>query len=166
MFWVIVLLLFFSVILILLEIILPYGISMVIGLLVLGLSIYLFREHDPQTWGWYTLVATGLALGAAVYVLKSGVSLLTLKPVDPPEPPERAATEDAATWPRVGDQVEAVQPLRPTGTVLWEGRRYPARCTRYEVTVPVGAKLKVTGLDSTYLLVVPVEGADSEELKG
>lgn len=150
MFWVIVLLLFLGIMLILLEVVVPHGISIIAGVLVIGYSGYLcYQLYGPGRGGLYVLVSSLLATGAAVHVFRSGLRWMAL----PPRSQSAAATH--GVYPALGEWLKVIQPLRPTGTVEWQGRRFPARSLRPEIESRIGEEVQLKDQDSIYLLVEP-----------
>ncbi len=166
MFWLILLLMLVAVGMMMMEVMLPFGISMMMGLILLGGAILMaFYAFGPER-GMVYLIMGGLVAGGSVWwVMRRGTSLMALKPdrggelgpgsggggeVDPPE----------------GARARVIQPLRPTGMVQWEGRRYSARSLRPEKTLASGREVSVRGRDSIYLLVEPVEPAGENVVGG
>lgn len=149
MFWLIFLLLVAGLILILLEAVVPHGLSMIAGLIVIGFSLYVAVRQDwsPQLTALYMVLALVFASGTAWLTLRSGVGLIALRP-----PGGTAVAEG----PNVGEELQVIQPLRPTGSVLWQGRRLAARSLRPEVETPVGQSVVLRDRDSIYLLVEPL----------
>ncbi len=161
MFWIIALLLLVGIFLMMLEIVLPYGMSFIAGLCVIGLSCYLaFRAYSPGEALIYVVAASALSGGCAFYIFRSGIRL-TAQQTPPPPPREVPADEQARERPGVGEIVEVVQVLRPTGTVRWRNHRFPARSARQEEEVTVGVTVRVKGHDSSYLIVEPSDLSES-----
>ena len=161
MFWIIALLLLIGIFLMMLEIVLPYGLSFIAGLCVIGLSCYLaFREYSPGEALIYVVAAAALSGGCAYYIFRSEIRLTALQ-TPPPPPREVPADQQPHERPGVGEIVEVVQVLRPTGTVRWQNHRFPARSVRQEEEVEVGASVRVKGHDSSYLLVEPSDLSES-----
>lgn len=153
MFWLIVLLLFMGIILIILEAVVPHGLSVIAGLAVIATSVYLcYYAYGPQLGTIYLVISLFLSATAAYIVFRSSIRFLALRPADPKPNPKASAAE-----PQVGEVLRVTQPLRPTGTVEWRGRRFPARCLRPEIELPVGAEVQLRAHDSVYLLVDPAD---------
>ena len=150
-------LLIIGIVLILLEAVLPHGISFLVGVGVIGFSIYLcFRESGPAAGIFYFLLALSMAGTAVFFSMKAGMKMLTLRPPKSLKtPPAEKGRKDEEPWPKVGQEVEVVQPLHPTGTVIWEDRRFPARTIEPEHESKVGDRVRVQGRDSIYVIVDP-----------
>lgn len=145
-----------GMVMIILESVTPWGIAGVFGF---GLIIYS---------GWLAIDAVGpelgtiycvMALGAAGLLmrtaLRTGVEFMQLKP------PERAAAmRAAAEGPAVGEIARVVQPLRPTGTIEWNSKRYPARAFSVELEFAIGTRVRIRERDSVFYLV---DAADDSE---
>lgn len=71
----------------------------------------------------------------------------------PRREPRREPPREPQTEPRVGDEARVAQPLRPTGTIVWAGRRLSARSLTPERETPIGAVVVIHGADSIYYLV-------------
>lgn len=159
MFWLILILLLFGIFLMMIEVYAPHGISMIAGLGVIAYSCYLCYTEpgvSVQLATVYMAGALAVAAGAAFFIMRTGMRLLVFKGIRP----DKGKLPDGlpvASQPGLGQLVEVVQPLHPTGTVLWEGNRLPARTLRPEIESPVGEKVVVRGRDSIYTLVEPVE---------
>jgi membrane-bound ClpP family serine protease len=149
MFWTILLLLFLGLVLILLEVLLPYGISFIAGVFVIGVAVYKLYQEDPRSGMALLMVALPVAGGLAWYVFRSGIRLVSLEP--PAADPTPAGPPDGAS-------VTVSQTLRPTGTVTWEKGRYAARTVQIETEIPAGRRVRVVGRESIYLLVKPEDG--------
>lgn len=162
MFWPVLLLFFLGFVLIMLEALMPFGISFTVGCGLMIVGVYLMWRADPQTGIVLLVIAVPLAAFAGWLVFRHGVEYLKLTP-----PPAGAGAEDDDV-PGEGTIVTVCQALHPTGTVQWQGRRYPARSLRLEMEWPIGARVCVRGRDSIYLLVDDVksgsEGSDSEAI--
>ena len=159
MFWLILILLFFGIFLMMIEVYAPHGISMIAGLGVIAYSCYLCYSEpgvSTQLATVYMVGALTVATGAAFFILRTGMKLLVFK-VRKPDKGRLPDGQPAAGQPGLGQLVEVIQPLHPTGTVFWEGNRLPARTLRPEIESPVGEKVIVRGRDSIYTLVEPVE---------
>lgn len=157
MFWLIVLLLFIGIILIILEAVVPHGLSVLAGVGVIAVSVFLcYREYGVQLGTIYLVISLLLSFSAAFVMLKSSIRLLALQPSEERERESESGEEPkapASNEPLVGEWLRVTQPLRPTGTVEWRGRRYPARSLRPELEIPVGARVRLHDHDSVYLLV-------------
>lgn len=150
MFWVIVLLLFLGIILIILEAVVPHGLSVIAGLGVISVSIYLcYKGYGAQLGSIYLVISAFMAFSAAFVVFRSSIRYMALHPQDK----GGGSAKRSGNEPPVGEWLRVIQPLRPTGTVEWQGRRFPARSLRPEVEVPVGARVRLQDYDSVYLLV-------------
>jgi len=159
MFWLILILLFFGIFLILIEVYAPHGISMIAGLGVIIYSIYLCYTQPGVSVHLATVYMLGalvVAGGAAYYALKTGMKFLVFKEIKPAKG-QSDTNGTVSSQPALGQVVEVVQPLHPTGTVIWEGSRLPARTLRPENESKTGEKVIIRGTDSIYLLVEPVE---------
>lgn len=145
--------------LIVLEAVLPFGISLIVGALVMGFSVYLcFETYGPAAGVLYSLVALSLSIAAIYFILRQGFSVLGLKP-PPPDPRPEGHSQEEEAGPPDGEVVEVVQVLRPTGTVEWRDHRYAARSLSPEQEIRRGSRVRVEGRDSIYLLVELVEAA-------
>lgn len=154
MFWLIVLLLFVGIILIILEAVVPHGLSVIAGLAVIAISVYVcYFSYGPQLGTIYLVISIFLSATAAYIVFRSSIRFLALHPAESKTTPKSGANE-----PALGEVLRVTQPLRPTGTVEWRGRRFPARSLRPEIEVPVGAQVHLRDHDSVYLLVDPADG--------
>lgn len=141
---------------ILLEAILPFGIIVVVGLGLIGLSSYLaIKEFGAGRGSLYMIAAFALAGLAARYAFKLSHRFLALKaPVKSEDPNAARGNLKAETAePILGASAKVVQPLRPTGTIEWQGRRLPARTVRPETITPAGADVFIRGRDSSFWLV-------------
>lgn len=143
---------------ILLEAVLPFGISATIGFLILGFSCWMaVDELGPNLGILYCIFALVVSLVVARYGVRAGLKLLTLKaPPGDGASPAPGSKKD----PRVGDVAEVVQPLRPTGTIRWENRRLSARARVPEMEIEVGTKVRVLMRESIYWIVEPAEASD------
>lgn len=160
MFWVVVFLLFFGIMLILAEVIVPHGISIVAGLLVIAGSIFIcYKTYGPGLGTIYMIVSVAFAGIASYFVFRSGISFLALHPPRPEggAAPAAPAQNGGEERPAPGALLRVSQPLRPTGTVEWRGRRFPARSLRPERESAVGEQVRLCDWDSIYLLVEPEE---------
>lgn len=157
-FWLIVLLLFFGIILILLEVIVPHGLSILAGVAVIAVSCYLcYASFGVRLGTIYLVFSIVLAVAAAYVVFRSSIRFMALHPLD--DKAGRGTAAGAADQePQLGEWLSVIQPLRPTGTVQWRGRRLPARSLRPEVEIPVGARVRLMERDSVYLLVEAGDG--------
>lgn len=154
MFWLIVLLLFIGIILIILEAVVPHGLSVIAGVGVIAVSVYLcFKSYGMQLGTIYLVISLLLSFSAAFVMFKSSIRFLALHPWDEREREAGEPKPAEATEPLLGEWLRVTQPLRPTGTVEWRGRRYPARSLRPELEIPVGARVRLHDHDSVYLLV-------------
>lgn len=135
-----------------LEAILPFGISAIIGILLMGVAGYLaFEEFGPGRASIYLLLATGASIALLRIVAVWGNQRMALTPMARRTPPPPTPT--GPTEPAVGELVRVVQPLRPTGSIEWNERRFSARIIRQEIEVPSGASVVVRGRDSIFFLV-------------
>jgi len=145
------LLFFLGCIAIMLEALLPAAISATLGLVLIGLSCYLaFRETSVLTGMLYTFMALIVSLLLTRTTVRSGIKWFNLKPPKKMDPPINSKQSER---PRLGDLATVVQPLRPTGTVEWHGRRFAARSLRPERELPAGRNVRIQGQDSIFLLV-------------
>lgn len=137
------------------EMLTPHGISAVIGLGLVIFSCYLAVRLYGATLGTlYCFMAMGVALLVTRFVIVSGFQWMNLKPARKPKDPDVARElAKAQKSPQVGETARVIQPLRPTGTVEWEGLRLPARTIYPDREIPIGATVRVRGKDSVYYLV-------------
>ena len=157
----IIILFIFGLIAILLEAVVPFGISAILGVGAIAFSGYLAFDHFGFAQGViYCVIAAGIAGILVRFAVKSGLSIMTLSP------PGRAGKKGnrgaggestEAGVPKMGEMAKVVQPLRPTGTIEWEGQRLPARASLPEFEYPVGTLVRIEGKDSIFWTVV--EGA-------
>lgn len=155
MFWLLLLLLFAGLFLVLLEVIIPFGISFISGLIVIGLAMYLgYQQFEAGERIFYLSTALVLAAMAAYVAQRSGIKWLTLRQpkANPDEAPPPANNQPRPT---VGEIAEVVQPLRPTGTILWQQQRFPARTLRPEIESHLGDRVEIKGVDSIYYMTEP-----------
>jgi membrane-bound ClpP family serine protease len=146
---------FLGCIAIVLEVILPFAISATVGLLLIGLSCYVaFRETSFMTGLLYTFMALVTSLILTRTTVRTSIRWLNLKPPKKATEPISPKGQDR---PRLGDLARVVQPLRPTGSVEWEGQRLSARSMHPEREVPVGTTVRIEGQDSIFLLVQEAE---------
>ena len=139
---------------ILLEAVLPYGISAILGALMIGFSIYLaYDNYGLALAAFYSFAALVLSILLLRWVLQRGVQAFSLKsPVgfssrkESPPPP-------AAAKAKMGDLAVTVQPLRPTGSIEFQETRHNAMYLYPEREIPVGARVRIRGRDSIYYLV-------------
>ena len=151
--WVIILLLVVGLTLIMLEAVLPYGVSATVGIAcIVGSVYYAFVQFGPELGVVYLLLLAPTAGGILWIAVRIGKRTLSLG-----LPPESGAgpRPEALEPPPVGDLAEVVQPLRPTGTVRWNERNWPARSLRPERPIEIGRRVRVRGYDSVYILVEP-----------
>jgi membrane-bound ClpP family serine protease len=156
MFWTVLLLLFLGIVLLFLEVLLPYGISFAVGVAIMALAVVLMFRHDPQSGAMLLVLALPTAGAAAWWVFRSGIKLAVLPP---PAAGQPGAPSDA---PPDGEIVAVCQTLRPTGAILWDRRRLPARNLQPEQEIPVGRHVRVAGRDSIFLLVEPAPESDPD----
>lgn len=154
---------------ILLEAVMPFGISAIAGILAIGFSGYLaIDQYGLKLGAIYCLIAAGIAVVVVRFAVKSGLDLMTLSP------PGRSRKKGAETadrqpealpFPSIGEIAKVVQPLRPTGTIEWEGQRLPARATLPEHEYSAGTLVRIDGKDSIFWVVgeLPAEGSDATE---
>lgn len=143
-----------------LEVLLPFAISATLGLILIGLSCYLaFRVGSPTTGVLYTSMALIISLLLTRTTVRSSLRWMKLGPPKktnvPLAPPEEKR-------PRLGDLARVVQPLRPTGSVEWNGRRLAARSLSPERESPIGQMVRIQGQDSIFLLVEEVPESSGE----
>jgi membrane-bound ClpP family serine protease len=153
MWWIYVLMLIFGILLILMEAVTPHGISFFFGAAIVIASIWLCIAREGFDAGViYIIFAGALATLVSVYVFRSGINVMALKaPRD--SFAEKLAQEGRETPPPLGAKARVAQPLHPTGTIEWQGRRLPARALQLEKEVGVGEWVVVRGRDSIYYLV-------------
>ena len=164
MFWLIVAMLIIGIILILLEAVVPFGLSIISGGVIIAASAWLcFHEYGPVGGGFYLAVSLAFSIGAAVWCFRSGLSWLALKP---PETSAKGQKTQAPrnAMPRQGDRGRVLQPLHPTGSIMCGGQRWAARTLNPEQELGVGCEVVIQGVDSIYLLVEPCgDNAKSDE---
>lgn len=159
MFLAIVLLLFIGILLLVLEIVVPFGLSFIAGLGVIGFSTYLCFQYFPPGLATLYLIGAIIASGAcAYYIYRSGIRWTALSPPRSFRAKQAQASQ-AQERPQVGEIIKVIQPLRPTGTVLWRNHRFPARSLQPECETEVDALVEVKGYDSIYLLVNPTDSS-------
>jgi membrane-bound ClpP family serine protease len=136
---------------IMMETIAPFGIAAAIGLLIIGASGWLaVAEFGPALGLLYCIFALVVAVVTARFSVRGGLIVMTLRPPrstagdESDKPPDEAELHG----PAVGQTVVVVQPLRPTGSILWEGRRLPARTSQAEIAIPSGARAVVRAKES------------------
>jgi len=147
---IIIALLIGGLLLLLLEAILPGGIVGLIGCALIGLSVFLcFSEYGWIMGSVYLVlsivIAATVGLGSFVYAMNRFA-------LTPPEPEDKDAQD-----PYVGHIGEVETSLDPTGYVLLNKRRYPARSEFTEREISKGRKVVVVRMDSTYLVVRPAD---------
>lgn len=158
-FWMIVLLMFIGIFLIVLEAVVTFGISAVAGVLLIAYSIYVVFAHYSVALSMiYTIAAVALAGSMCWWVMRSSTNWLGLSA--PQAKKNKTNDTPAAPQPKVGDSAQVLQPLHPTGTVLWEGQRLSARSIDPAQEIAAGQTVTITGLDSIYVLV---EAAQSDK---
>lgn len=136
---------------IILETVTPHGISGIIGFALVIFSCYLaIQLYGMQLGLIYCAMALTIAVIVARFALVQGVQWMDLKP--PARKGAQAAKAESPTEPRAGETARVIQPLRPTGTIEWQGRRFPARTLYPEREVPIGAEVVVRSKDSVFLL--------------
>lgn len=167
---IITLLFIFGVFAIFLEVVLPFGISATLGFVAIGVSGYIaVTQEGPVKGALYCVMALAVAIVVARFSIKSGLKAMELRP---PGGRRRAKTRaggasaSAAKVPPTGALARVIQPLRPTGAIEWEGKRYAARTVQPEIECPRGATVRVKARDSTFWLVEIVESADGESSAG
>lgn len=153
----IILLFLFGVFAIILEVALPFGISATVGIAMIAFSGYLAVKAAGPVGGMiYLVIALIIAAFTAFWSIRSGLRLIRLKSSGPGDS-ARADGEDVDTdysdGPPIGALASVVQPLRPTGTIEWEGHRLSARAIHPEQELAVGSTVRVVERDSTYFIV-------------
>ncbi|MBI3735263.1 hypothetical protein HY256_01975 [Candidatus Sumerlaeota bacterium] len=139
------------------EALVPHGISVFPGIILVLLSGYLAIAE----FGWavgmiYCLMALAIALVLVRLTIRSGIRALRLQPPKrkpPASPAPGLNDEEAPAGPNIGDRAKVVQPLRPTGTIEWNGKRFPARTISPERESPAGTQVQIKGRDAAYLVV-------------
>lgn len=131
------------------EAVTPWGVA---GALGIGLILYsgwlAVDAVGPKLGAIYCLMALGAAGVLMRTALRTGVEYMQLKP-----PGRAAAMKAAAGGPGVGEIARVVQPLRPTGTIEWNSKRYPARAISPELEFAVGSSVRIRERDSVFYLV-------------
>jgi len=150
----ILLLLLIGLLLLVVEAFVPGGIVSTIGVVLIIISGILFVQDYGRTAGMIYF-AISAVVGFVVWLLGFLLIARSLA-LKPPSTAEPAAGGD----PRIGAIGRVVQALRPTGTIELGHRRCAARTDASNTEVPEGARVVVTGVDSSYLVVEPI---DSEE---
>jgi len=163
---VVILLLIAGVFAVAAEAVLPFGISAGLGILAILVSAYLaYQEYGAGVAALYLIMALAAALILLRLVTKSGLEWLALRP-----PPKReggaAPSAGADEEPPMGATATVVQVLRPTGSIQWEGHRYPARSLEPERASPPGSRVRIVGRDSIYFLVEEIPPETSESRVG
>ena len=158
----IILLFLFGVFAIILEVALPFGISAALGVAVIAFSGYLAVQAAGPVGGTiYLVIALFIVTFTAYWSIRSGLRLIRLKSLNPDDS-ARADGEDAdadySDGPPIGALAAVVQPLRPTGTIEWEGRRLSARTIHPEQELAVGSTVRVVERDSIYFIVEESSG--------
>lgn len=152
-----------GIVAILMEAVLPYGVSAAIGSIAIVASFYLAFTNFPVPLAMiYCLAALVVAVVIVRFAIKMGFSRMTLAPPPPSEEDGPVVRSDAppAELPEVGDIAEVVQPLRPTGTIRWKGQRLSAKSVQTEKEVPKGARVRIEGLDSIFWQVREITDGD------
>lgn len=150
----IAILVFFGVILMILETVLPGMITGIIGGLCVLVGVLLVMTHEAfDTWPLWgrTTLASGIILGSAFSVLlwmkvfgKTFLSrMMTLDATLPPAPDPQIVP--------VGTEGVATTDLRPLGKAEFTGDRYDVRCE--DGFAPSGTPIRVTGSEPGNLLV-------------
>jgi membrane-bound ClpP family serine protease len=149
---VIILLFALGLVAFILEIVLPFGISAVVGLVLMGVAGYLsIHEFGPGRGSIYLIMAAGVSAAIVWVGVVWSRRYSQLKPLPRKTRPEDL--ESTAKEPALGDAAVVVQPLRPTGTIEWQGRQLMARTLRVERIVEPGATVLIRGRDSTFWIV-------------
>lgn len=163
MVFVILLLFIVGIVAILMETVLPYGVSATIGGIAIVGSFYLAFTNFPVPLAMiYCFAALVVAAIIVRFAVKMGFRRMTLAPPSASEEDGPVVGADAPLdeLPEAGDFAEVVQPLRPTGTIRWKGQRLPAKSVQTEKEVPKGAKVRIEGLDSIFWQVREIEAGD------
>lgn len=141
---------------IVLEVVLPFGISAIIGAALIILSGWLaINELGPTMGLAYCVLVLAISVYVMRMVLKAGAKAMVLMPPDSKSAGKSA--EELQPDPKAGDIVTVAQVLRPTGSVEFHGRRFPARMVFIEQVVMPGESVRVRGRDSTFFLVEQIE---------
>lgn len=146
---------------ILLEAVLPFGISATVGLLIIAGSGY----GAVYEFGWtrgllYCILALTVAIVVTRLTLRSGLRAMRLAPPPPRKvaPGSAAArSQEPAVDPQAGERAVVVQPLRPIGTIEWKGHRLPAKSHHPEHITQAGTAVTISGKDSVYWIVEEIE---------
>lgn len=166
MWWLILLLLMFGVALIILEILVPYGLAAIAGGIVIVASMIIcFQTYGLEMGLLYSLVGLLIGVIACVVVFRKGVLWLSLKPASD-LPPEWETAGPPKRLPSAGELAQVIQPLRPTGTIVWQNRRLPARTLKPEMELKRGATVQIKGSDSIYILVEPARQGQESATEG
>jgi membrane-bound ClpP family serine protease len=158
---IIILLFMFGLIAILLEALLPYGISAAVGFILMGISAWLaYQEAGPSLGTLYLFISFSVSAILLRVITRYGLRAMTLRPPKPLTDPASETRDDEQ--PTIGSFATVIQPLRPTGAIEWKGRRYAARSLVPETETPVGARVILRRRDSTFWVVEENGEADSE----
>ncbi|MBN1865971.1 hypothetical protein JW916_01645 [Candidatus Sumerlaeota bacterium] len=145
----IVALLLVGLILIVVESFLPFGITGIVGGLIVAASAYLCI----QEYGW----GAGIAYLAVCAILAASVAILSFLGISRrlrlPPPEADSSANRAERNERIGARGIVTKTLNPTGYVNVLGRRCSARCEMSHIEIPRGASVVVTGTDGPYLIV-------------
>jgi membrane protein implicated in regulation of membrane protease activity len=151
-FWILAFMLFLGIFLILLEVIVPHGLSMIAGFAVIAFSVYYCFRQAPGLVLPYLVFALIIAGVCAYVVFRTGIRTMTLGAA----PPDHPAQSDGASpreEPKIGQRVRVSQPLRPTGMIECGGKHWPARAFRSEIEFKIGEEVEIRERDSIYLVV-------------
>ncbi len=146
---------------IVLEAVLPFGISATAGLLIIAGSGYAAVYQFGWTLGMlYCILAFAIAVVATRLTMRSGLRAMRLVP--PPakktDPSSAAAqSQGLEVEPEAGERAVVVQPLRPIGTIEWKGHRLPAKSHHPEHVTQAGTAVTISGKDSVYWIVEEIK---------
>jgi membrane-bound ClpP family serine protease len=166
MIFLIFLLLFVGLLAVVMEAVLPFGISLILGFgLIIGSGWLAIEEFGMAMGITYCLMALAASIILLRITIRSGLDWMRLNPPHPsPSTPAVQGARETATsqaQPHMGDWAQVVQPLRPTGTIEWRSQRFAARSLHVEKEIPIGRDVVIRGQDSIYLLVEEAGSAAS-----
>lgn len=142
-----------GMVMIVIETLTPFGISAALGIALIVGSCYLaVHNFGAEAGTMYSLMAFVISSGLAYFMMRNGIKFLRLNPPKRTKTSEVAARADTSE-PAPGDLARVVQPLRPTGTVEWNGRRFAARSINVQDELAVGDQVVVREKDSIYFIV-------------
>ncbi len=153
------LLIFVGVFALFLEAALPHGLSFLIGFGLISLAAYLsYQDVGVVMAVLYCFAGIAVSSFLSYKIFRTSLRQFALSP------PKKKTGQDSnlsqsqgldesERTPQIGDAARVVQPLRPTGSVEWEGRRLAARANSPEKEIPAGATVRIRGKDSSFYVV-------------